>query len=351
MPGPGTVTAPEPLSRLREALEPDAGGFVAHLLSGGRLYALVATAQRASVRPLGTAAPALEARERLRHDLDALAIDALPAPLRASVRASARSALHRLDSLVWQPVRDVVGDGPVLLAPSAGLATVPWPLLPALRGRPVAVVASVSAWLAGRDTAGGGARLPVAPAVALAAGPSVARAPAEIAAVRTVWSAGARPSASSATSGPSTVVSTAADVRAAAAAADLLHVAAHGRHEPDNPLLSHLDLIDGPLFGYELERLARMPRHIVLSACELGLVRARPGDETLGMTAALLHAGAGSVVAGVARVGDAAAHRVAVAHHTGLRAARRPAEALADALAAVPPDEDPPALVCFGTGW
>jgi len=149
----------------------------------------------------------------------------------------------------------------------------------------------------------------------------------------------------------STVVTRAADVRAAAAEADLLHVAAHGRHEPDNPLLSHLDLADGPLFGYELERLARLPRHIVLSACELGLVHSRPGDETLGMTAALLHAGAGSVVAGVARVGDAAAHRVAVAHHVGLRAGRPPAEALADALAAVDPEDDPPALVCFGAGW
>ena len=338
-PGPGTVTAPEPLSRLRDALRPHGGSFVAHLLCGERLYALVATGGRAVVRPLGTAAPAIEAHERLRHDLDALAIDGLPAPLRHSVRASARTALRRLDSLVWQPIRDAVSDGPVLLAPSAALATVPWPLLPALRGRPVTVVASVSAWLAARS-AGDGVRLPPSPAVALAAGPAVARAGAEIAAVATVWGPG-----------PSTVVTRAADVRAAAAEADLLHVAAHGRHEPDNPLLSHLDLADGPLFGYELERLARLPRHIVLSACELGLVHSRPGDETLGMTAALLHAGAGSVVAGVARVGDAAAHRVAVAHHVGLRAGRPPAEALADALAAVDPEDDPPALVCFGAGW
>jgi len=359
-PGPGTVTAPEPLSRLRDALAPHGGSFVAHLLSGGRLYALVATAGRAVVRPLGTAAPALEAQERLRHDLDALAIDALPAALRASVRASARSALRRLESLVWQPIRDAVSTGPVLLAPSAGLATVPWPLLPALRGVPVTVVASVSAWLAAREPAGGEAgdrvRLPATATVALAAGPAVARAPAEIAAVASVWAS----SPGSGTTGggasrpgpaSSTVVTTAGAVRAAAGDADLLHVAAHGRHEPDNPLLSHLDLADGPLFGYELERLARMPRHIVLSACELGLVRARPGDETLGMTAALLHAGAGSVVAGVARVGDAAAHRVAVAHHAGLRAGRAPAEALAGALAAMDAEEDQPALVCFGAGW
>jgi hypothetical protein len=220
-------------------------------------------------------------------------------------------------------------------------------------------VASVARWLAARGPHER-VRLPATPAVALAAGPAVARAPGAIAAVAAVWGpvlgsgsigtgvCGQRPSTPRTLS---TVVATAGAVRDAAGAADLLHVAAHGRHEPDNPLLSHLDLVDGPLFGYELERLARMPRHIVLSACELGLVRARPGDETLGMTAALLHAGAGSVVAGVARVGDAAAHRVAVAHHAGLRAGRPPAEALADALAAMGPDEDPPPLVCFGAGW
>jgi hypothetical protein len=275
----------------------------------------------------------VEVQQRLRHDLDALAITGLPEQIRASVRAASRSALRRLDTLLWQPIRDAVGDGPLLLAPSARLATVAWPLLPALRGRPVTVVASVSAWLAARDRV----PLPEAPSVALAAGPAVPRADEEVRSVAKVWDPL-----------PSTMVTTAGAVRAAAATADVLHVAAHGRHEPDNPLLSHLDLADGPLFGYELERLPRLPRHIVLSACELGLSGSRPGDETLGMTAALLHAGAGSVVAGVARVGDAAARQVAPAHHAGLRAGHSPARALAAALDAV---EDPPPLVCFGAGW
>jgi hypothetical protein len=88
----------------------------------------------------------------------------------------------------------------------------------------------------------------------------------------------------------------------------------------------HLELADGPLFGHELHQL---PAHIVLSACELGLARPRPGEETLGMTAALLHGGAGSVVAGVARTADAVAYQVGPAHHAALRDGQSPAAALA----------------------
>ena len=146
-------------------------------------------------------------------------------------------------------------------------------------------------------------------------------------------------------------MTTTADVRAAAASADILHVVAHGAHEPDNPLFSHLVLGDGPLFGHEFERLGKLPHHVVLSACELGLAGARPADETLGMTVAILHAGARSVVAGVALVSDTMACRVAAAHHTGLRQGLSPAAALAGAIGTLDPDDDPPPLVCFGAGW
>jgi hypothetical protein len=40
---------------------------------------------------------------------------------------------------------------------------------------------------------------------------------------------------------------------------------------------------------------------VVLSSCDLGLADVRPGDETFGMVTALLTAGAGTVVASVAR--------------------------------------------------
>jgi CHAT domain-containing protein len=193
----------------------------------------------------------------------------------------------------------------------------------------------VTAWLAARRRA----PVPAVPSVAVAAGPDLARGADEVRRVAEVWS----------TAAP-TATATTADLRAAAATADVLHVAAHGHHEHDNPLLSSVELADGPLFGYEFERLSRLPSHVVLSACELGLAGARAGDETLGLTAALLHSGAGSVVAGVARVSDAVAHRVAPAHHTGLRRGMTPAAALASAIESVDALDRPP-LVCFGAGW
>jgi hypothetical protein len=333
--GPGQVTAPASLGTVQDAAGAHGGTLVAHLLSGGELYALVATARRRALCHLGPAAPVVELHRRLRADLDALAAANLAEPMRATVRAASRSALRRLDALLWGPVHRRLAEGPLLLAPSAGLATVPWPLLPALHGRPVAVVASATAWLASRREP------PARPAVAVAAGPRVPRAEAEVRLVAGGWPA-------------ATVLvgadATAAAVAGAAATADVLHVAAHGTHEPDNPLFSHLDLADGPLFGHDLDRLPKLPSHVVLSACELGLVRARACDETLGMTAALLRGGAGSVVAGVAKIADAAAYRFAPAYHAGLRRGLAPAAALAEAVAAAG-DPGPVPLVCFGAGW
>jgi hypothetical protein len=54
-------------------------------------------------------------------------------------------------------------------------------------------------------------------------------------------------------------------------------------------------------------------------------------------------------VAGVARIADDVACRVAAAHHAGLRQRRPPAAALATALAEA--DGAPAPLVCFGAGW
>jgi tetratricopeptide (TPR) repeat protein len=338
-PGPGQVTAPAALPALRAELAAADATLVAHLLSGGRVHALVATGRRGLVTDLGPATPFVELHHRLRADLDVLATGTVPAPIRASVRASTRTSLRRLDELLFGPVRAAMAGGPVLLAPSAGLATVPWTLLPTLYGRPATVVASATAWLANRRQA----VLPAEPVVAFAVGPRVPRAADEADLVSREW-----PAVRVLAGGTATAVA----VRDAAGAADILHVAAHGVHEPDNPLFSHLELADGPLFGHELDQLPRLPAHVVLSACELGLSGTRPGEESLGMTAALLHGGAGSVVAGVARIADAVACRTGAAHHAGLRSRMTPAAALASAISTGTGDrEDPVPLVCFGAGW
>jgi CHAT domain-containing protein len=143
---------------------------------------------------------------------------------------------------------------------------------------------------------------------------------------------------------------TTAAVRDLATRADVLHIAAHGVHNSENPLFSYLELADGPLFGHEFQAVPRLPAHVVLSACELGLAGSRAGCEPLGMTAALLHAGARSVVAGVARIGDETAFAVGTAHHSGLHRGLSPAAALAAAISEAAEDQPAP-LLCYGSGW
>ena len=57
---------------------------------------------------------------------------------------------------------------------------------------------------------------------------------------------------------------------------------------------------------------------VVLSACEAGLATVRPGDEGLGLTSVLLHLGSRSVLAGVARVRDDVAARVMAQVHAAM---------------------------------
>ncbi|SEP81501.1 CHAT domain-containing protein [Lentzea xinjiangensis] len=75
--------------------------------------------------------------------------------------------------------------------------------------------------------------------------------------------------------------------------AGIAHIAAHGHVHPENPLFSHLELRDGPLYGYDIARIENPPEVVVLSACESGLARA------------FLDAGSTAVLASVLPVPDA----------------------------------------------
>jgi CHAT domain-containing protein len=128
--------------------------------------------------------------------------------------------------------------------------------------------------------------------------------------------------------------------------APLAHLAAHGYHEPDNFLFSRLDLADGPLMAYDIQRLTTAPRQVVLSSCDVGRTVTRPGEEILGFTAALLYTGTETVISSVTRVADVDAVHLMTAYHQRLVTGARPAEALAEAALA---GEFSP-FVCFGTG-
>jgi CHAT domain-containing protein len=146
-----------------------------------------------------------------------------------------------------------------------------------------------------------------------------------------------------------TLTGTAATAAATATALDgatLAHVAAHGRHQTGNPLFSSLELAGGPLMGYDLQRLHTPPAVVVLASCDLGLTDVRPGDETVGMTSALLHGGTSTVVASVSRVADDVASAVMTAFHRARCQGQPPAPALAVAAGAA---ELATGFVCFGS--
>ena len=85
---------------------------------------------------------------------------------------------------------------------------------------------------------------------------------------------------------------------------------------------------------YELEQLRHPPQVVVLSACQSGLSSVRPGDEMMGLVAALLALGTSSVVASVVPVEDQASEEFMVGLHQRLVAGDPPAAALAGAQAA-----------------
>lgn len=313
--------------------------------AGGTLYALLGYRDTlvgvtladgvARTSVLGSLGSAAGIARSVRADLDLLATAGTPPAIAEVARRSLAVGLRRLSDALLGPLAE---DGrPLVLSPTASLSLVPWGMLPGLRGRTVTVSPTGSSWLAGRRS---GPRSPTATRVGVVTGPGLRHGRQELEEVAAVWpEADARPGA------------TAADALALAGRCDVFHVAAHGVHRPQSPLFSHLLMQDGPLFGHELSGLSTPPHHVVLSACELGCAETRPGDERLGMTAALLAAGVGSVVAGVARVDDEVSATVGVAHHRGLAAGLSPARALAEAVAALPEDAPPAPFVCFGSGW
>jgi CHAT domain-containing protein len=129
-------------------------------------------------------------------------------------------------------------------------------------------------------------------------------------------------------------------VRQGLASADLAHLACHGTFREDNPLFSALDLADGPLSVFEFEDLPRVPARIVLSACDAGRSSVHPGNELLGVTAALLRLGAQSLVASTLPVPDAASRSLMTAVHRGMVAGLSVSESLAQARASADTDRD-----------
>ena len=139
---------------------------------------------------------------------------------------------------------------------------------------------------------------------------------------------------------------TADRVMAAMDGAWLVHMAAHGTFRGDSPLFSAIELDDGPLTVYDLERLKQAPYRVVLSSCSSAIGVAIGADELLGLVSALISLGSAGVVASVVPVNDPATVPLMTALHDHLRAGSDLASALTLARRAVSADPVAQATAC-----
>jgi tetratricopeptide (TPR) repeat protein len=338
--GRGEAVGRVGLAEISAALGASQQRLVSMLARNGRLHAVVVSGKSVWLTRLGDFGAAAEAARRLGADLDTLAGRRLPARIEAVIKESIRRQTEVLTAEVVAPMRPLLGDAGLVIVPAGPLACVPWNMLDELRWRPVTVCPSASSWLtARRRPAWPGNRPGAAGGVPplLVAGPDLAHAAAEAAAIAEIY-----PDARLLRSESATVSATLAGLDGS----PLAHLAAHGHDERENFLFSRLDLADGPLMAYDVQQLAAPPGQVILSACDVGRSVARPGEELLGFTAALLYIGTATVISSIARVADEAAVGVMTAYHQRLTAGARPAEALAQAAAGEPFSP----FVCFGSG-
>ncbi|MEO7351359.1 MAG: CHAT domain-containing protein [Marmoricola sp.] len=331
--GAGSVGEPASLAELQVALKSDDAALVAHVVVHDRVTALVVTSDLTRVLELGHTGSLRDQLDGLTSDLTMAAAhrhDALAAPLRAALR----DRLGVVAAQLVAPCADLLGERRVVLTPSGALAGTPWSLLPGFVGRPLTIPPSATRWLELREN-----RLTRPRRVGLVAGPNVARGEEEVARAAAEWPAAKVLRGAEAT---------AAHVAELAVEVDVLHLAGHGRHTGENPLFSAVELTDGPWFGYDIDLLSRTPETVVLSACELGRVSVRSGEEAIGMSAAWLHAGARTVLSSPVLIADDVACETLARWHALVAHGSAPADALAEVAASA---DDVVPLLSFGAGW
>lgn len=319
---PRPATTREVVARLASA---PPGSTVVSLLLTECVTAVRVDARGARLVELCPLAEVTELARRVRQDLEILANRLIPAPLREVAAASARRSLGRLDDLLLRPLGV---DGPLDVAARDDLLSLPWSSMPSRLGR----ATRVHSWVDLRE-------LPDAPrrrGALVVAGPGLETAEHEARLVAGQWDEVLLLAGDEATCAAGTT---------AMPDAEIVHLAAHGVHEPDNPLFSCVRMADGPLYAHELDGVDLTGAVVVLSACEVGRASARVGGEPLGLKSVLLRLGARAVVASIAPLRDDVAARVMPRLHAALRRGQEPAEALARA---VEPESEPVPLVCFG---
>lgn len=115
--------------------------------------------------------------------------------------------------------------------------------------------------------------------------------------------------------------------------AGVVHIAAHAHFDSVNPLDSGVKLADGLLSVRDLiTRSFRSLSLVTLSACETGISQDNPAQELLGLTRALLFAGADSLLVSLWKVPDTSTVDIMSAFYRGLKEKTGKAVALQTAI-------------------
>ncbi len=280
------VGPPVKLNELKDVVRDSQ--IVSIAASGDQLIAVVADRRPARLHDLGDPAEVRRNAERAIAALRGMSAAGI-APAVASARHRAfTAAMEAVDSALLAPLR-LEGPHVVLVVP-ADLHALAWAALPSLRGRSFTLAPSVTWWMeaASSQSASVGSALVVA-------GPRLAEADAEAHGVaachrRATLLVGAE--------------ATVAKVGTEMARHDVAHVVAHGQFRHDNPLWSTIELDDGQLTVYELERLGHVPPIMVLATCESGVGGVRGGAQLHGLAGTLLTMGARTIVASIGALPD-----------------------------------------------
>ncbi|MEV5408113.1 CHAT domain-containing protein [Thermopolyspora sp. NPDC052614] len=109
---------------------------------------------------------------------------------------------------------------------------------------------------------------------------------------------------------------------------DIIHFATHGLFDPEEPMRSGIELADGRLTAEDILGLRLDVDLVTLAACETGVSERRPGDELIGLTRALLYAGAPSALVALWRVDELSTSMLFGKFYAELRGGASKAEAL-----------------------
>jgi hypothetical protein len=294
----------------------------------GELHAWVVDRRRATVVPLG---PMDLVRQQVRLALFNLV--GLPGPWRASgqtrqVEASTQAHLRRLRALVIDPLAPRLRRGrPLVIAAYGPLHRVPFHALPGDEGvlgdaHPITLTPSGSVFALGRTRAvprGTGA---------LVLGVADRQAPRIAAEARAV----------AARLGDATLRlgarATETVLRTVGATSRVIHVATHGLYRDEHPMFSAIRLARTRLDVLDLYDLRLSADLVTLSGCSTGVSFVAGGDELLGLSRGLLHAGAACVHLSLWDVDDESTTVYMAAFYEHYAAGRSPAEAAQQAAAA-----------------